>query len=363
MVDVTHDSDDRRTGLGLAFELQGFGQGVFQGGIADQRDLVAQLFGDQLSGFLIEHLVDGHRGAHLEHELDHFSALDGHLVGKLGDGDGLADGHVTNDRTGRVLEAVLVTLLQLALATTTTTSAIALFVGGTRRGTRRRSLFLFLDLDLDRHTWRLATTTVVITGAAFVATGLVFLALGRTGGSVFRRRRIGYDRRSGRGRSLFCLSSRSRSGSGGISSLATRLLFVALTHFSVNLVAGSVFSCTALFELTLLLSLDFFRAALHEYFLLAYFYADTLTTGDTQGAGGFALQGNLARFFRLALVAALQMSQQGLLLIVGHYLTGVGVRQTCLTHLLQQALYRCLDLLGQFFHRDLRHALLSSGRA
>ncbi|MNR52092.1 hypothetical protein D3C85_1718750 [compost metagenome] len=57
------------------------------------------------------------------------------------------------------------------------------------------------------------------------------------------------------------------------------------------------------------------------------------------------------------------MSQQSLLLIVGHNLSGVGVRQTCLTHLLQQALYRCGDLFGQFFHRDLRHALLSSGRA
>lgn len=84
---------------------------------------------------------------------------------------------------------------------------------------------------------------------------------------------------------------------------------------------------------------------------------------EEQGAGGFALQCNLARFFHFRLVAALQVSQQRLLLTIAHTFIGGGVRQTCLTHLLQQALYRCFDLIGQLFHRDLRHALLSSGRA
>jgi len=111
------------------------------------------------------------------------------------------------------------------------------------------------------------------------------------------------------------------------------------------------------------LGFDFFRAALYEDFLLAYFNADALATSNTQGAGGFALQCNLARFFHFRLVAAFQVSQQRLLLTVSHMFFGGGVRQTCLTHLLQQALYRCFDLIGQLFHRDLRHALLSSGRA
>ncbi|MNZ67818.1 hypothetical protein D3C78_860740 [compost metagenome] len=367
MVNVTHDGNDRRTRFDFTFELQRFGQGVFQGGIADQGHFVAQFFGDQLSGFLVEHLVDGDRGTQLEHELDHFSGLDRHLLGQFRDGDGLADGHVTDDWTGRVLEAVLVALLQLALATAATAYAIALFIGGARCGTRSRSLFLLLDLDLDRHArglaTTLATTTVFVTGAAFVATGFVLLALGSTGCGVFGRRSIGNYRGRGSGRRRLWLGGRRRGCSSGIGGLTASLLFVALANFGLDLFASGIFSRAALFQFTLLLSLDFFRAALHEYFLLAYFYADALATGDTQGAGGFALQGDLARLFHFCLVAALQMSQQCLLLIVGHYLTGVGVRQTCLTHLLQQALYRCLDLLGQFFHRDLRHALLSSGRA
>ena len=367
VVNVTHDGHDRRTRCGLAFELQRFGQGIFQGRVADQGDLVAQLFGDQLSGLLIEHLVDGDRSTQLEHELDDFSGLDRHLLRQFRDGDGLADGHVTNDWTGRVLEAVLVALLAFALAAATTTETIALFVGGAWRCTWSRSLFLLLDLDLDRHARRFATTgrsrattaTIVIAGTAFVTTALVLLALGGTSGGVFGHRRVGHYRGCNR-----CRLGLGHWCSGrGLGSLTAGLLLVALAHFGFNLFARGVFGGAALFLLTLLLSLDFLRAALHEYFLLAYFYADALATGDTQSAGGLALQGDLARLFRLALVAALQMSQQGLLLIVGHYLTGVGVRQTCLTHLLQQALYRCLDLLGQFFHRDLRHALLSSGRA
>src|SRR5690606_36036728 len=52
MVDVPHHGHDRSTGYCLAFELQGLGQRVFQRVVADQLDLVAQLFGNQLSSFL-----------------------------------------------------------------------------------------------------------------------------------------------------------------------------------------------------------------------------------------------------------------------------------------------------------------------
>ena len=62
VVDVAHDGDDRRAGDRLAFELQGLGQLFFQRVLADQLDLVAQLFGDQLGGLLVQDLVDGHRG-------------------------------------------------------------------------------------------------------------------------------------------------------------------------------------------------------------------------------------------------------------------------------------------------------------
>lgn len=53
VVDVAHDGDDRRAGDCLAFELQGLGQLFFQRVLADQLDLVAQLFGDQLGGLLV----------------------------------------------------------------------------------------------------------------------------------------------------------------------------------------------------------------------------------------------------------------------------------------------------------------------
>ncbi len=145
--------------------------------------------------------------------------------------------------------------------------------------------------------------------------------------------------------------------------LATSFFFGATLGFFFSLLTCSIFYCATLFQFTLALGFDFFRAALYEDFLLAYFYADAFAASNTQGAGGFTLQRNLAWFFHFRLVAAFQVSQQRLLLTVSHTFFGGGVRQTCLTHLLQQALYRCFDLIGQLFHRDLRHALLSSGRA
>ncbi len=111
MVDVTHDGHDRRTGDRLAFELQQLGQLFFQRVVADQLDLVAQFFGDQLSGLLIQHLVNGDRRTHLEHELDDFGRFHRHLLGQFGHSDGLADRHFTHDWSCWALEPMLVTLL------------------------------------------------------------------------------------------------------------------------------------------------------------------------------------------------------------------------------------------------------------
>lgn len=204
------------------------------------------------------------------------------------------------------------------------------------------------------------TATIVIVGTWFVRTTR-FVALagvsnrcwcgGNRSGLThsFNRRYRSGDRFS---------TSRLRS-----SRLATRFFFGATLGFFFSLLTSSIFYCATFFQFAFALGFDFFRAALYEDFLLAYFNADALATSNTQGAGGFALQCNLARFFHFRLVAALQVSQQRLLLTIAHTFIGGGVRQTCLTHLLQQALYRCFDLIGQLFHRDLRHALLSSGRA
>ena len=359
VVNVAHYGHNRCTGNCLAFKLQGLGQGIFQGGVADQGHFVAQLFSNQLGSFLVQYLVDGGWSAQLEHELDDFSSLDRHLLGQIAHSDGLADLHFTHDRAGWALETVGVALLQLGLAATTTTEAIAFFVGGTWGNAWRRR-FLF-DRGAVRSVFTLAiattTATIVVVSTWFVrTTRLVALAgvccrsrCGGSRGSLTHSFNRGGDRVSG---------SRLRS-----SRLATRFFFGATLGFFFSLLTCSIFYCATFFQLAFALGFDFFRAALYEDFLLAYFNADALATCNPQGAGGFALQCNLARFFHFRLVAALQVSQQRLLLTIAHTFIGGGVRQTCLTHLLQQALYRCFDLIGQLFHRDLRHALLSSGRA
>ncbi|MNC31826.1 hypothetical protein D3C75_801610 [compost metagenome] len=306
MVDVTHDGDHRRARLGLALELEGFGQLFFQCVLADQRDLVAQLFGNQLRGFLVEHLVDGHRGAHLEHELDHLGAFHRHLRGQFGHGDGLADVHFANDRTARALEAVLVALLQLALAATAaTTEAIALFLGAARSNTRRRRLFLQRRTRLGL----LALATLVILVAlGRRTTGFVTGTLGGTRLTRF------HSHRSGDGSSP--LGSTGLTGSHG----ADPCLFgIGATAWCCSLGPGfglgfrrrtrRHFGRALLVLLALLLGGDFGRLLLDESLLLAYFDADGLAASNPQGAGGLALQGDLAGFFQLLTVAALQMRQ------------------------------------------------------
>jgi len=144
--------------------------------------------------------------------------------------------------------------------------------------------------------------------------------------------------------------------------LATGFFLGARTRLFFCLQTSRFFGRALLFQFALLLGLDLIRAALDEGFLLAHLDADGLAAADLQLGGGLALQGDLARLVHLGAVTAFQMSQQGLLFVIGHHLLGAGVRQSCLTHLLQQSLDRCVDHLGQFFHRDLRHASLSSGR-
>ncbi|MNQ64530.1 hypothetical protein D3C85_789580 [compost metagenome] len=368
MVDVTHDGDHRRARLGLALELEGFGQLFFQGVLADQRDLVAQLFGHQLRGFLVEHLVDGHRGAHLEHELDDFRALDRHLRSQFGHCDGLANADFTHDGSCWALEPMLVTLLQLALAASSTaTEGIALFLSATRRDSGSRSLFLLLER---RTVLRmLAIAALVLVTSTLGTTNLFLLALG--GRARSRRRSACHSSHRGDGSSRRCgCGCRLRLGRSGLGnsvlrtglSLATGSLFGALASFFLGLQASGLFRRALLLELALALGLDLVGAAFDVSLLLTYFNIDGLAAGDPQRGSGLALQGDLARLFHSLAVAALEMSQQGLLLIVGHNLLGAGVRQSRLAHLQQQALHRCIDHLGQFFHRDLRHALLSSGR-
>src|SRR5690606_8422592 len=95
-----------------------------------------------------------------------------------------------------------------------------------------------------------------------------------------------------------------------------RFFFGTRPCFCFGLQARSFFLGTALFEFALLFGVNLFLAALDEGLLLAYFDADRLAAGNPQGAGGLALQGNLARLLGFRAVAALQMGQQGLFFTV-----------------------------------------------
>ncbi|MNN25598.1 hypothetical protein D3C81_1390760 [compost metagenome] len=297
MVDVTHDGNHRRARLGLALELEGLGQLFFQRVLADQRDLVAQLFGDQLSGFLVEHLVDGHRSAHLEHELDHLGAFHRHLRGQFGHGDGLADVHFANDRTARALEAVLVALLQLALATAAAAAeTIALFLGAARGNTRGRSLFLQRRTGLSL----LALATLFL----FVALGRY--AAGIVLGAIGNGRLGRLDRRCG------CGSGRGLAGFHGTHARLFGVVNAARlgAHFDLRTrgrLYGTLVGRRLLFALRLGRRFSGLRS--DEGLLLAHFDADGLAASHPQGAGGLALQGDLAGFCQLVTVAAFQVRQ------------------------------------------------------
>lgn len=319
-----------------------------------------RLFGDQLGGLLVQDLVDGHRGAHLEHELDDFGTLDRHLGGQLGYGDGLTDVHFTHDRSCRVLEPVLVALLQLRLATTTAaTVTIAFLVGAAWSHARSRNLFLLLDRGTVLGVLAVAAVIVLVTLGHAARLFLLALFHGGRLGHWFGNRDIRHHGRLGTGSSRCFLGS-----------LGTRS-FLGLARFLFGTLAGSglfglqtlrLFRRALLLEFALALGLDLVGAALDIGFLLANFDAHRLAATHFQRGSGLALQGDLARLAGAIAMAAFQVGQQGLLLAIRYNLFGTGVRQTCVTHLQQQALHRCVDHLGQFFHRDLRHALLSSGR-
>src|SRR5690606_13740657 len=133
--------------------------------------------------------------------------------------------------------------------------------------------------------------------------------------------RSGNHRLAGRSwRNGSCRGFASRS-----SSLALGLFFSLTLGFFLGLQTLGLGSCLLSFQLALLLGFELFRAALDEGFLLAHCYADGLAASDLEGAGGLALQGNLARLLGLVSVTALEMGQQGLFLTIGHHLFGTAV--------------------------------------
>ena len=158
VVDVTHDGHDWCARLGFG-GLVTIGQyRLFQFVLTTQQYLVTHLLGDQLSGLLIDHLVDGRHGAHLHHRLDDFDTLDGHLVGQLGHSDGLADDDIAVHHGSRLVEAVLHgvghgDLAALAFASTGVAGVTVVFAAsslfrGLDRCSRSATTGLFLPVQL-----------------------------------------------------------------------------------------------------------------------------------------------------------------------------------------------------------------------
>ena len=65
-------------------------------------DGVAEFFGHQRGGVVVDGLGDGGHHAHLEQRLDHVAALQRQLLREIGHGDGVADRDFAHDRCGRL---------------------------------------------------------------------------------------------------------------------------------------------------------------------------------------------------------------------------------------------------------------------
>ena len=127
VVDVTHDSHNRRTRhFRILFEIAfKFAEQRFRiVGLGGKR-LVAHFFDDNHRRFLIKHLVDRHHLAHLHEGLDNFSRLHAHLVGKICDGNRFGYGHFTYHGLGRHLNLTLLVLVVLATTAVPATRLVA----------------------------------------------------------------------------------------------------------------------------------------------------------------------------------------------------------------------------------------------
>ena len=87
VVDVTHDRDDRRARLRVAFDVQRLFVRVFDRIGRDGLRDVAHFFDDEDRAVLIEHVVDRRHDAHAHQRLDDFAGLDRHALREIADGD------------------------------------------------------------------------------------------------------------------------------------------------------------------------------------------------------------------------------------------------------------------------------------
>ncbi len=355
VVNVTHNGNNRCAAQLFTFVVHRLNQLVFEVALANLLDLVAHVFCNDGSSILIQHLVDGHHGAVLEHVLDDLGRLDRHLLRQLGNGDGFTNHYFTHDRAGGLLEAMLIALLGLQLTATAATAIIALVVNG----------------DARRVTCLVASVATGTLAAAlvFFVTGLatrfiLFLVVLNGGG---RRSSFG-SRRSSCSNGCFSLLGSGNSRGvclalgfrfSGIGFTLRSFLSLAL-GFSLGSLLARLFGCTQLLQLALTLGFQVRRLTLDVSTLLAHFYVYCLAASYFQGADRLALEGNLARLRARITMGVLQIRQQRLLFIITDCLRRTGLGQTCFLHLLQQALYRSTYFISQLFDRHFRHSLLSS---
>ena len=107
MVNVTHDGHNRRARFSRSTRVTVAHYRFFQLVFTTQDNFVAHLFGNQLCGFLVDHLVDGRHCAQFHHRFDDLRAFNRHLVRQFANGDSFADHNVTVNGLSRLLEALL----------------------------------------------------------------------------------------------------------------------------------------------------------------------------------------------------------------------------------------------------------------
>ena len=109
VINVAHDRDHRWTWFGIAFARTSNQscQRRFHIIGAHRIGVVTHLLNHEDSGVLVQQLIDSSHDAHRHHRLDHFSSLDSHFIGQLGNRDGLRHINIANYRRCRTFETML----------------------------------------------------------------------------------------------------------------------------------------------------------------------------------------------------------------------------------------------------------------
>ena len=108
VIDMAHNGYDRGTRYFVAgnFGLLGK-QLLVDVALLDRLRHVPEFLDDKRRGVLVDHLVDGDHGTHIEQDLNDLVALDSQSFGQFRDSDAFRNFDFVHDRRRRLLEAVL----------------------------------------------------------------------------------------------------------------------------------------------------------------------------------------------------------------------------------------------------------------